>query len=181
MNPRLAVLLAFVALAITLVYPLSIGAEPVAQPKIPHTLEGRDNCLACHGPGGLKPVPASHAGRNVATCRGCHQLATAGEAAQPTQVAAPVSTPVQAPTTQLTQTGPTPQPVATAIAAPAAPTSQPVAQSTAAAKPVVSAQATAPATAPLPKSGDGDFIIAGGIALALIALGVGMRRLSAAG
>ena len=65
------------------------GATPAAQPtaalggppKIPHPLQNRDNCLACHqtGVGGAPKVPASHAGRTVDTCKGCHQPATASE------------------------------------------------------------------------------------------------------
>ena len=47
-------------------------------PKIPHPLQNRDNCLACHqtGIGGATKVPANHAGRTIATCKGCHQPAT---------------------------------------------------------------------------------------------------------
>ena len=30
-------------------------------------------CLACHGPSGVKPVPASHAGRTADTCAACHK------------------------------------------------------------------------------------------------------------
>ena len=175
MKLRLAVLLAFLALAVAFVFPIGTGAEPVAQPKIPHTLEGRDNCLACHGPGGLKPVPASHAGRSVATCRGCHQVASAGNAADPTVVPVPVSTPVEAPVTDLNSAGPTPEPVTTTSrpAVPATPTKKPVAAA-------VAAQPTPTATAPLPKTGDGDFIIVAAVAVVLIGLGIGMRRFAAA-
>lgn len=51
-------------------------------PRIPHSLQGRDNCLACHatGLGGSPKVPASHAGRTVDTCRTCHQPAQADQA-----------------------------------------------------------------------------------------------------
>ena len=43
--------------------------------KIPHTLEGRDNCLMCHrtGVGKAPAVPASHAERTIDMCRTCHQ------------------------------------------------------------------------------------------------------------
>ncbi|MGB8643831.1 MAG: cytochrome c3 family protein [Anaerolineae bacterium] len=46
-------------------------------PNIPHSLQNRDNCLACHKDGlaGAPKVPASHAGRTVDMCRGCHQPA----------------------------------------------------------------------------------------------------------
>ena len=50
-------------------------------PKIPHPLQNRDNCLACHqtGVGGAPKVPADHAGRTIDMCQGCHQPATASE------------------------------------------------------------------------------------------------------
>jgi len=37
-------------------------------PQISHTLEGRADCLLCHGRGGIKPYPADHAGRTSHTC-----------------------------------------------------------------------------------------------------------------
>ena len=56
--------------------------QPVGgPPAIPHSLDGRDNCLACHATGGLKPFPANHEGRTADQCRMCHQPATAAEAA----------------------------------------------------------------------------------------------------
>ncbi len=71
---------------------------------IPHSLQGRDNCLACHkdGVGGATKIPASHAGRTNDICRTCHQPATGGPpgAAVPTPgaaVAIPVPTPIQYP------------------------------------------------------------------------------------
>lgn len=54
------------------------AAKPAGEPKaIPHTLEGRDNCLMCHetGIGGAKAIPADHAGRTNATCTTCHKPA----------------------------------------------------------------------------------------------------------
>ena len=44
-------------------------------PVIPHTLEGRDDCLVCHGESAFKPFPADHAGRTKDTCTTCHQPA----------------------------------------------------------------------------------------------------------
>jgi cytochrome b subunit of formate dehydrogenase len=46
--------------------------EPVTPPAIPHPVEGRSPCSACHGPGAMKPVPGDHAGRAEATCTMCH-------------------------------------------------------------------------------------------------------------
>ena len=51
-------------------------------PKIPHTLEGRSDCLMCHGPGGLKPFPSNHAGRTKDICRSCHQTVQTSGAGQ---------------------------------------------------------------------------------------------------
>jgi hypothetical protein len=45
-------------------------------PQIPHPLEGRDQCLACHNPsGGIKPAPSSHASFENEFCRSCHEPA----------------------------------------------------------------------------------------------------------
>ncbi len=42
-------------------------------PHIPHSLEGRTDCLLCHSIGGIKPLPADHAGRTTTTCLNCHR------------------------------------------------------------------------------------------------------------
>lgn len=43
-------------------------------PTIPHTLEGRDDCLLCHAPDSVvKPAPADHAGRTNESCQACHK------------------------------------------------------------------------------------------------------------
>ena len=54
-------------------------------PRIPHPLEGRDDCLACHGTGlgGAPKPPSSHAGRKNDTCRLCHQPAEPAEGQVP--------------------------------------------------------------------------------------------------
>lgn len=79
------------------------AASPAAQPtkpatggipRIPHPLQNRENCLACHqtGVGGSPQVPASHADRTNETCRGCHQSApsAAGEVPQTLRVPTPI-------------------------------------------------------------------------------------------
>jgi predicted CXXCH cytochrome family protein len=48
-----------------------------AIPTIPHPIAGREDCLVCHGPGGVKPFPADHEGRTSDTCLGCHEVAAA--------------------------------------------------------------------------------------------------------
>lgn len=50
-------------------------AQQLSQREIPHPLEGRVDCLICHGPDGARPVPTSHSGRPVATCLACHPVA----------------------------------------------------------------------------------------------------------
>ncbi|MBC7223056.1 MAG: hypothetical protein H5T59_02065, partial [Anaerolineae bacterium] len=45
-----------------------------AFPAIPHETEGMAACLACHGvESSVRPAPPDHAGREVETCRLCHQ------------------------------------------------------------------------------------------------------------
>ncbi|MHC4160194.1 MAG: hypothetical protein ACYSSO_14070 [Planctomycetota bacterium] len=46
--------------------------EVAAPPRIPHTLEGRPDCLVCHKAGGIKPFPQDHTGRDKGTCLNCH-------------------------------------------------------------------------------------------------------------
>lgn len=43
--------------------------------KIPHELEGRDNCGMCHGSGmeGMPQSPADHEGRSNESCGMCHE------------------------------------------------------------------------------------------------------------
>ena len=43
------------------------------RPRIPHTLDGRDDCLACHNLEGIKPFPADHEGRELDKCQVCHK------------------------------------------------------------------------------------------------------------
>ena len=50
------------------------GTQPPAAiaPPIPHPVSGETNCLTCHATGGLKPMPAGHAGRSNDLCQVCH-------------------------------------------------------------------------------------------------------------
>lgn len=59
-------------------------------PEIPHELEGRAQCLICHGEGGLKPVPADHAGRGNDMCQLCHRPAAVESQPKPPSTATPV-------------------------------------------------------------------------------------------
>jgi hypothetical protein len=38
-----------------------------------HAGRTADMCLTCHGPAGVKPVPANHAGRTADMCLACHR------------------------------------------------------------------------------------------------------------
>ena len=75
-------------------------------PAIPHSLDGRDNCLACHATGGIKPYPADHEGRTVDQCQMCHQPASdaAPAATEAPASATPVATAVQEATPEPTAT-----------------------------------------------------------------------------
>lgn len=68
--------LAFLVLVIALFSPSFIAAQDIPSP-IPHPLEGREACLACHetGVAGATQIPADHTGRTNEICTGCHQLA----------------------------------------------------------------------------------------------------------
>ncbi len=73
--------------------------EPAAggPPAIPHSLEGREGCVLCHGENGVKPFPANHAGRTNDVCQMCHKVAEAGSetpeaGATPAATASPAAT-----------------------------------------------------------------------------------------
>lgn len=49
--------------------------QTATPPAIAHELEGRDQCLMCHTPGRMEPVPdtpADHEGRAEGFCQLCH-------------------------------------------------------------------------------------------------------------
>ncbi|MBE7470327.1 MAG: hypothetical protein DPW09_12935 [Anaerolineae bacterium] len=43
------------------------------RPQIPHTLEGREDCLLCHSLDSIKPFPPNHENRSVEKCQNCHK------------------------------------------------------------------------------------------------------------
>jgi nitrate/TMAO reductase-like tetraheme cytochrome c subunit len=53
----------------------NITPGAAAAPNIPHVLDGRQDCLSCHGPKGQIPVPPTHSGRSNAVCASCHSAA----------------------------------------------------------------------------------------------------------
>jgi hypothetical protein len=50
-----------------------------AFPKIPHNVQGREDCLACHGVRGIANLPPNHANRPVELCLGCHKPKEGGQ------------------------------------------------------------------------------------------------------
>jgi len=53
----------------------ALAANPTSgvAKSIPHTIEGRENCLLCHASGTSEGIPSSHQGRTSDTCVACHQ------------------------------------------------------------------------------------------------------------
>lgn len=56
---------------------VGVGAayQATKPPAVQHDLAGRDNCLMCHTPGAMEPVPdvpANHDGRPNEACLWCH-------------------------------------------------------------------------------------------------------------
>lgn len=49
--------------------PTSAAAAPGVPPSVPHSLEGRSECLLCHA----SNIPADHAGRSSEICTICHK------------------------------------------------------------------------------------------------------------
>jgi nitrate reductase cytochrome c-type subunit len=100
-------------------------ATPIAggPPAIPHSLEGRDQCLGCHASGApdFPQVPEDHAGRTNDMCSLCHSPAGA-VAATPsvTPVPAATATPASPPTATATPSQP-PAPDATETPVPEGP------------------------------------------------------------
>lgn len=76
-------LAAAVALAIAFLWVAAASAAPDAAPPTPHEVETRAECLMCHGPGGMIPVPADHEGRANTSCLTCHPPVEAQPAAPP--------------------------------------------------------------------------------------------------
>jgi hypothetical protein len=57
----------------------SHSADAVHPPEIPHSLARLPECVTCHAPSGLKPVPEGHVESSDAACMGCHKRPTAGQ------------------------------------------------------------------------------------------------------
>lgn len=86
-------------------------------PNIPHTLEGRSDCLLCHS----STLPQSHVGRTSETCTLCHQpgvVATPTATPKPTATPSPTATATPVPTVAPGEPTPTPAPTSTPTATP---------------------------------------------------------------
>lgn len=61
-----------------------------APPPVKHSVTDPSGCLQCHGPQGVKALPASHDGRGADTCLACHKsgATAAPESAPPVEGAA---------------------------------------------------------------------------------------------
>ncbi|GAB4543127.1 MAG: hypothetical protein Kow0063_35930 [Anaerolineae bacterium] len=85
-------------LVIALIFLLPVPALMIAQniPPIPHPLEGREKCLACHetGAAGAPQIPDDHAGRTNEMCQACHQPLPE-EPATPEETITPQVTPTE--------------------------------------------------------------------------------------
>ena len=57
----------------------SHSADAVRPPEISHSLARLPECITCHAPAGLKPVPAGHVESSDAACQACHKRPTAGQ------------------------------------------------------------------------------------------------------
>jgi hypothetical protein len=57
----------------------SHSADAKKPPEIPHSLARLPECITCHAPAGLKPIPDGHVESSDAACQGCHKRPTAGQ------------------------------------------------------------------------------------------------------
>jgi hypothetical protein len=76
--------IARIVLALAVVVTLLLVAAPAQGlpllqiPAVPHPVEGREDCLACHDAGQMQPVPEDHEGRDNDSCTMCHEAGEAG-------------------------------------------------------------------------------------------------------
>jgi hypothetical protein len=102
--------LVLVALVAVSLIPAFIFAQDI--PSIPHPLEGRENCLACHetGAAGSTQVPEDHVGRTNEMCQACHKPAEVAQEPSPELTSEAVST-TESPTPEVTPTAGGPAPI----------------------------------------------------------------------
>lgn len=68
--------------------PTGAEAPPTRASRIPHPLEGRADCLLCHGASASRPYPANHTAFPVTACLVCHS--TEREGKPPTAIEHPL-------------------------------------------------------------------------------------------
>jgi hypothetical protein len=74
--------LALAIVAVSLFITASVyGLQQI--PAVPHPIEGREDCLACHDAGQSEPFPEDHAGRTNESCTMCHEAGEAEAEASP--------------------------------------------------------------------------------------------------
>lgn len=132
-------------LALVLLVPTFTAAQDF--PPVPHPMEGREECLACHETGlaGAPQVPANHANRTNVMCPACHQpAASAGPATDTPTLAA--GSPTRQATAGATPAAGSPTPRTGQEAAPATDTPRPAA--TPQATPTVEPPTPAPSPTP---------------------------------
>ena len=66
-------MMVFALVGVVLCIPILSACEPA----IKHSIEGRADCISCHGVSGVKPYPAFHAERQYGNsdCIKCHKPA----------------------------------------------------------------------------------------------------------
>ena len=67
-------------------------AHPDTPTIIPHNLEGRADCIGCHGPAGKHPFPSDHQERPSVACLACHVPSQSSRAQVPNTPVPPAVT-----------------------------------------------------------------------------------------
>lgn len=76
-STTLAIVASTIIVLLTLVFALIQSPEARSAPEriaagIPHPVDGRARCDACHGVGGARPYPIRHLGWSNLSCAKCH-------------------------------------------------------------------------------------------------------------
>ncbi len=72
-NLRIAFALVLLTALLLVAAASTYGLPQLQIPSVPHPIEGREDCLACHDLDQVAPFPEDHEGRPVETCTGCHE------------------------------------------------------------------------------------------------------------
>ncbi len=76
-STHIALLTGFLILVVTAAFaiiqnPQLAALDGRSAPALPHSVEGRERCLACHGRDSARPYPQRHLGWKEAHCLRCH-------------------------------------------------------------------------------------------------------------